>query len=220
MARAVLSPPLSTVTGIALLSTLSLSGEAFAHIGEADAKGPFGAFLAGLSHPVLGPDHFLAMFSVGLVSAIMGHRHFWLVPLTFVAAMPVGWLLGRVHVVFPPVELGIAVSVIALGAAAMWAQRLQARVVYAAVAVFALFHGYAHGSETPVGVDLAQYALGFMVGTAGIHLLGLFVGDMIHRDDRQNRAEKWLAGGVMLAGAWFLYLAGTASAPTILGRPV
>ena len=29
---------------------------------------PFGSFMAGLPHPVLGLDHFLAMVSVGIVS--------------------------------------------------------------------------------------------------------------------------------------------------------
>lgn len=199
--------PVAARIGIA--ATVLVSRKALAHDAEVQASGPFGVFLAGLSHPVLGPDHFLAMFSVGLVSAIMGGRHFWRVPLTFVATMPIGWWIGQAGVIFPPVELGIAISVVALGAAAMWARQLKARSIYAAVVIFALFHGYAHGSETPIGVSLTQYALGFMTGTAGIHVLGLFVGDMIHGDGQRSRAEKWLAGCVMIAGAWFLLAAST-----------
>lgn len=71
----------------------------------------YGPFIAGVSHPALGPDHFLAMVAVGFVSAVLGKRHFWLVPACFVATMPVGWALGRYGVPFPPVEVGIALSV-------------------------------------------------------------------------------------------------------------
>ena len=34
----------------------------------------YGSFLTGLTHPVLGLDHFLAMVSVGIVSALIGGR--------------------------------------------------------------------------------------------------------------------------------------------------
>ena len=35
---------------------------------------PYGSFMAGITHPVLGADHFLAMVSVGVVSAQIGGR--------------------------------------------------------------------------------------------------------------------------------------------------
>ena len=41
---------------------------------------PYGSFIAGLAHPVLGVDHFLAMVSVGIVSAQIGGRAIWTVP--------------------------------------------------------------------------------------------------------------------------------------------
>ena len=44
---------------------------------------PFGGFLAGLVHPVLGYDHFLAMLSVGILSAQIGGRAIWTVPAAF-----------------------------------------------------------------------------------------------------------------------------------------
>ncbi|MEO7385540.1 MAG: HupE/UreJ family protein, partial [Gammaproteobacteria bacterium] len=43
---------------------------------------PYGSFLAGLAHPVLGIDHFLAMISVGILSAQIGGRAIWTVPCT------------------------------------------------------------------------------------------------------------------------------------------
>ena len=51
-------------------------------------------FYDGLSHPVLGLDHFLAMISVGIISAQIGGRAIWTVPSTFVFIMLIGGLLG------------------------------------------------------------------------------------------------------------------------------
>ena len=48
---------------------------------------PYGPFLSGITHPVLGLDHFLAMVSVGLISAQIGGRAIWTVPATFVIVM-------------------------------------------------------------------------------------------------------------------------------------
>ena len=74
-------------------------------------------FYDGLSHPVLGLDHFLAMISVGIISAQIGGRAIWTVPSTFVFIMLIGGLIGVYfsginHVI---IEYGIILSVIFLG---------------------------------------------------------------------------------------------------------
>ena len=51
-------------------------------------------FYDGLSHPVLGLDHFLAMVSVGIISAKIGGRAIWTVPAIFVCLMIIGGILG------------------------------------------------------------------------------------------------------------------------------
>ena len=51
-------------------------------------------FYDGISHPVLGFDHFLAMISVGILSAQIGGRAILTVPTTFVSIMTIGGLFG------------------------------------------------------------------------------------------------------------------------------
>ena len=46
----------------------------------------FGSFLGGLTHAVLGLEHFLAVVGVGIVSSMIGGRAIWTVPGMFVAA--------------------------------------------------------------------------------------------------------------------------------------
>ena len=55
---------------------------------------PYGPFLSGITHPVLGHDHFLAMVSVGMVSAQIGGSAIWKVPATFVLVMFLGGMIG------------------------------------------------------------------------------------------------------------------------------
>lgn len=124
------------------------SAHAYAHEGVSA-----GGFVSGLSHPVLGFDHFLAMLSVGILSAQLGGRAIWSVPLTFV--MVVGGWMGMRYIDLPYVEPGIA--------------------------LFALFHGHAHGSEMPYIADPILYSVGFVVGTAGIHLAGVGLGVISRR---------------------------------------
>jgi urease accessory protein len=194
---------LTLIAGVVAFAASS----AHAHVLDEAMLQRLGDFGAGVSHPVLGADHFLAMFSVGVVSAILGGRHFWLVPLCFVATMPVGWMLGMWNIPFPPVEIGIASSVLVLGLAILAVRRLPVSAIYGAIVVFALFHGYAHGQETRPGINMLHYAAGFMTGTAAIHILGLFAGDLLSNHIRNKKLNALLATLIVLSGGYYVAVA-------------
>src|SRR5437016_4898398 len=71
----------------------------------------------GFMHPLGGNDHILAMVAVGLLAARLGGRALWLVPASFVLTMAVAGLAGMAGMVLTHVEVGIALSVLVLGAA-------------------------------------------------------------------------------------------------------
>ena len=75
------------------------------------------SFMEGLQHPILGLDHLLAMLSVGILSAQMGGKAIWTVPLVFVSVMLFGGLMGISSEGIPFIETAIAISVIVLGIA-------------------------------------------------------------------------------------------------------
>jgi len=153
-----------------LTAALTLApATAFAHTGVGDAHG----FTHGFMHPVGGLDHVLAMVAVGLFAAMLGGRALWLVPAAFVAMMGVGGLIGINGIGLPFVEIGIAASVIVIGAA--MALRLKAPAAMAAglVGFFAIFHGFAHGAEMPADASGLTYAVGFMLATALLHAAGI-----------------------------------------------
>jgi urease accessory protein len=186
------------------LFLLLAPGLALAHEG---ASLPYGSFLGGLLHPVLGPDHFLAMVSVGILSAQMGGRAIWTVPATFVAVMALGGLAGWLGLPLTSIEAGIAFSVLALGAAIAAERRIPVVVAMVFVGTFAIFHGYAHGAEMPEVATPITYALGFISGTAGLHLAGVVIGD-ISQHYATGKVVLRAAGGIIAAvGAYFLLAA-------------
>lgn len=169
-------------------------GMALAHAGDHGTA----PFAAGLLHPVGGTDHLLAMVAVGLWAAGSGGRAVWALPLSFVAAMLVGGLLGAWGVPLPGVEPMILASVILIGVAAALVFNPGLVLSGLAVALFGLFHGHAHGTEGPVS-DLAQYALGFSLATMALHGLGLAIGLGLTRVS-QTGLLRGLGGATALAG--------------------
>lgn len=128
--------------------------------------------MSGLAHPVFGLDHLLAMLAVGLWAAQQTGTARWALPLTFVAAMLLGGLLGFAGVEMPLMETGIAGSVLALGLLVALAVRPPLAVAAGLTALFAASHGVAHGLELP---DLSSpwgYAAGFVFATAALHAAG------------------------------------------------
>lgn len=192
-----------SVLALALALVALGADTALAHEGQVIR---LGSFLGGLTHPVLGLDHLLAMLSVGVVSAQLGGRAIWTVPTTFVVVMALGGLVGRTGVGpgMSAVELGIALSVLALGVVIAADRRLPVLVVMGAVALFASFHGYAHGIETPDIANAGLYAGGFLTGTALIHLLGVLIGDVAGRYKAGRGVLRFGGAAVSTIGALFL----------------
>jgi urease accessory protein len=73
-----------------------------------------------------------------------------------------------------------------------------------AVGVFAIFHGYAHGAEIPSVAEPVRYAVGFLTGTAALHILGLLMGDISQHYARGKVVLRVAGGAIAGLGAWFL----------------
>lgn len=159
---------------------------ALAHTGHGG-----GGFAQGVAHPLLGPDHLLAMVAVGLWAGTLGGRAAWALPLAFLGAMLAGGVWGAGDAGLPAVEPAILASVIILGAAAALLLRVPLWAAVPVVALMGLAHGHAHGAEGPGGAD---YALGFLLATAALHALGLGLARL------GPLPVRVLGGGVALAG--------------------
>ncbi len=179
-----------------------IASPALAHSGT----GLAGGFVSGFLHPLTGFDHLLAMVSVGLWGAFLGRPLVVVLPVIFPAVMAVGGVLGMAGVPLPPVELGIALSVLVLGAMIGFAVKAPVWLASLMVAFFAIFHGYAHGNELPSAADPVGYSVGFVLSTGLLHIVGIGIGLLADRPG--GRVVVRAIGAVISAiGALFLFQA-------------
>ena len=191
-----------TITILAgLLASCVLAAPAFAHPGAGHLHG----FVSGFLHPVSGVDHVLTMVAVGLFAAHLGGRALWLVPATFVALMTAGAIVGMNGAEIPFIETGVAASVVVLGLTIALRTALPVVAATSLVGVFAVFHGQAHGLETPAGALAFTYALGFVTATASLHLVGVGAGVALSKAGASiSLRAAQLSGGAMAATGAFL----------------
>jgi urease accessory protein len=169
-------------------------------------KGEGVSFFSGFKHPISGLDHVVAMIAVGLWGAQLGAPAIWILPVAFPLVMAFGGMLGLLGVPLPWTEFGIAASAIMLGAAVMLKVRPPLAVAALLVGFFAIFHGYAHGSELPPGENGLLYSLGFVIATGCLHAVGITIG-LVNRGTWGQRAVRFAGAAIALTGVVFLYKA-------------
>ena len=167
-------------------------------------------FYDGLSHPVLGLDHFLAMVCVGVVSSQIGGRAIWTVPSLFVLFMIIGGASGLFLEILAItlsdiIEWGIIFSVIFLGLSVAIEKKLSTNIIIIAVAFFGSFHGFAHGIEMPWAINPILFALGFSTGTAALHLFGVGIGLLLIKNNFLNIILRILGFGCVLFGFYIIF---------------
>ena len=141
---------------------------ALAHSGTLGHDG----FAEGLLHPLTGLDHLTTMIAVGILGATLGGRAVWLLPVSFVAVMVGGALMGVLGLALLGVEAAIALGMVALGALLLVLPQRGLPIALALVVGVAVFHGHAHGAEIPAAALPAHFFVGFVASTSGLLLLG------------------------------------------------
>ena len=178
---------LLVLTWIIPVASAFMSTRALAH----SEQGVAIDFWGGFTHPIFGPDHVIAMVAVGLWGAFLGPPAIWLLPVVFPLVMAVAGALGVLGVPLHGVETGIALSAIMLGAMVAGAVKPPIWVAALLVGAFAVFHGYAHGVELPVGADAIAFSMGFVIATGMLHVAGIAFGAL----------SRWPAGRIAVRAA-------------------
>lgn len=181
-----------------LCGFLLLPLTAIAHTGVGETTG----LMHGMTHPISGADHLFAMLAVGIWAAQSGGRAIWAVPATFVIVMILGGVLGFTGVNVPFIEEGILVSVLVLGVLIAGAFKFPVVIGAMIVALFAVFHGHAHGTEMPLAINAISYGIGFSLSTALLHFIGISAGIWLQKLnlDVINR----FVGGAIALGGFYL----------------
>jgi len=165
--------------------------------------GMAGGFISGLTHPLFGFDHVVAMIAVGLWGAFLGSPALWILPVVFPVVMAFGGALGVLGVEVPLVETGIAASAVVLGLMVALALRPKIAIAAVIVGAFAIFHGHAHGTELPEAASPLAYSIGFVISTGLLHLAGIGFGHFT-RWPQGILAVRAGGGAIALVGVGFL----------------
>ena len=187
------------VIGFAMLLIAAPFAEA--HTGLAQ-----NGFMSGVSHPLLGLDHLLAMLAVGIWAGRLGGKSSWGLPLVFIAIMSVTAIgsnmglpgLGSMLLI----ENGIAVSLLLLGLFIVFSINLPTVIGMITIGLFAVFHGVAHGTGWPMAASPYWYVSGFIFSTVLLMSAGIKTG--------AARAERFQllirVAGMLIAGTggWML----------------
>lgn len=184
-------------SGPFVLLLLCGASSALAHSLPGEAHG----FSSGLSHPLSGLDHLVAMIAIGLWAAQCGGRFPLILTATFAVAAVGGWLLFFAGVTLPGIEAGILVSMLIGGVLVAFAARPPAFASIALLAVFALFHGQAHASMPFSSAGMA-YQASFLVMTVLLLAVGTGLGLYLQRSGRAFLVRG--AGGVIALNSLLL----------------
>jgi urease accessory protein len=184
--RGVLAVVLGACAAVALSSSPAL-----AHTG-----GELGGLWDGLSHPLLGLDHVVAMVTVGVLAVTMWRP--LAAPGAFIGAMVVGGAFGLAGAALPAGETAIALSVVLLGAALLAGRSAHPSWTLPLIGLAGLTHGNAHGLEAPAAAHPVVYVAGFVGATVALHLTGVGMGLLVRS---RTPARAVMGAAVLGAGA-------------------
>lgn len=160
----------------AAAAMLAPAAPALAHPATATAAG----LTAGLTHPLLGLDHLIALLAVGCLAARYDGRAQLAPALAFIAMIAVGALVGALAGALLPaaplIEFGIAGSLVLFGGLIALEARLPIAAVTVLAAVAALFHGQAHGAEMPLTANGLAFGAGLLATSSVVIAGGMFAG--------------------------------------------
>ena len=165
-------PSRAFASAVALLASAS---SALAHHPMGGAPQTFAhGLLSGLAHPVIGLDHLAFVLAAGVLAAPLKRGP--LMPLAFLAAGALGSALHLGGLALPGAEVGVALSVVALGALVLAGRSMGTAGVGALFAAAGLFHGHAL-AESVVGAEpapLGAYLLGLVAVQYTLTLAALY----------------------------------------------
>ncbi len=184
---------------VAAISVFFVPALAVAHTGSHEVSG----LLSGIAHPLMGLDHLIVILAVGLWLGASARRQAPLMIAVFLVFLGSGAVMGASGFALPNIEAGIAVSVLVAGLLVATRARLPSLVSVSLLALFALFHGTAHGAEMPAAITPLLYGAGLLISTAVLQLGAVRFGRMVQsvRAEWLLRMAGVLGGGL---GAWLL----------------
>ncbi|WP_034937487.1 HupE/UreJ family protein [Gloeocapsa sp. PCC 73106] len=166
----------------------------------------FEGFISGLGHPIIGPDHFAFVISVGLLAAV-SHQGFKIL-IAFVLTAIAGTGLHLMEFNLPGAEFVISGSVLLFGILLALSERPNGWILTGLAAFIGLFHGYAYG-ESIVGAEmtpLIAYLLGFTLIQLIVAIVASRIGRVVLKKAQEPSSLFLRFAGFIICGMGFAFL--------------
>jgi urease accessory protein len=190
---------LSILTGVSLLLAAS---PAMAHhaMGGRTPSNFVEGFLAGLAHPLIGPDHFAFIVAIGLLATIKRQGIF--IPIAFILSAMLGTGFHMIGFSLPGTELLVSGSVLLFGILLVMKDSPNTSVIMAFAAIAGVFHGYAYG-EAIFGaevVPMLAYLVGFTAIQMVVALSAFAISKTLFQRNEQQKPANLRSAGLVICG--------------------
>lgn len=142
-------------------------------IADAHTPGPEAGIVAGLLHPLTGPDHLLTLLAAGFWAQRLGKAARWSIPVTLLIALLAGALLAMSGVQWALIEPAMWCSVAVMTWVSLRGTALGMVPSCSLAAAVGILHGYAHAAGLPVERDLLSFTAGILMTSAALVLVGM-----------------------------------------------
>lgn len=163
-----------SAAGLGLLPALAAAHPGHYHPPGEDDE--FDALTTGFLHPLTGMDHLILAIAAGYLAFSWRAGKARIACFTFIASLAIGAWTGLGIQAGTALEIALALTLLAAGAAFFGSRNLKPGVFITAVAFTGFIHGFAHGSEAAPGMAHLEYVGGFITSTA----LLLGIGGLLH----------------------------------------
>jgi urease accessory protein len=157
--------------------------------------GTHDSIVMGVAHVFSGVDHLLAMLAVGFWAGQLPRTSLSRILSVTLIALLSGSVAGIADLSIPMAELGIALSLVLFGLAAVAGARRSLGIGLAMVGLFSVLHGYAHGSGLASQASSVLFIAGTIMGSA----LLLLTGETLARYASIHRPVVLPVGGAAIA---------------------
>lgn len=192
-----------TIAGLLLSTSPAMAHHA---VGGKMPSNFFEGFVAGLAHPVIGPDHFAFVASVGLLAAVS--RQGIRIPIAFVLAAMAGTGLHLTQLNLPAAEFFISGSVLLFGILLAMKERPNNSILSGLAAIAGLFHGYAYG-EAIFGAEmtpLIAYLVGFTVIQLAVAMAAFLLAKAVLKQATEQPSLLLRFAGCVICGVGVAFL--------------
>ncbi|GGF64975.1 HupE/UreJ family protein [Alteromonas lipolytica] len=158
-----------------LLLSFATAAPALAHTGHDTVHN---SLMAGLTHPLMGADHLIAMIAMGFWASTFAAKQSRSMLTAFFALLLGGFTLGLAGISFSFMETGIVLTSVMTGLLIATRKNVTQGLAVSLAACFAMFHGFAHGLETAGSVPFL-FATGFLMTSATLVMAGFAVSKLV-----------------------------------------